>query len=140
MVLRLSEDVNENLDVDENLDIIETQGGAMVQYEVLAKAILESGNAIDKYYRQENNILSDFDLNTFFSFIKPSLFNFVVLSTLSRRERNQIFKHPNLPLWLRGEDYLLETYNAENVNSQRLFSKRVFLCLGKNTSNKPNWD
>ena len=134
-VLKLSEEhVFEDLDSMESANV----PAVLHQYQQLSTAIKESGETIDEYYRKQKRILDDFDLNKFFSLIKPAVFNFVVLTTMSTRETRQVMNHPNLPLWLNGEDYLLETYNPEKINSQRLFSKRIFLCLGKHTKTKGN--
>ena len=100
------------------------------QYQKLVEAINESGQNIDSYYRKQNKILDEFDLHKLFSMIKPAVFNFIVLTTMTLKERRRVMNHPNLPLWLDGQDYLLETYDPANVKSHRLFSKRVFISLG----------
>ena len=117
----------------EHLDSTEatTLPGILNQYKNLGSAIFESGQNIDAYYRKQKKILDEFDINKLFSLIKPEVFNFVALTTMSVREANTILKHPNLQLWLEGKEYLLETYNPSKPNSQRLFSKRVFLSLGR---------
>ena len=95
-------------------------------YGKLLLAIEENAKKIDQHYRQD---LKNFDLKELFQLINPLIFNFIVLTTMSLRERNIIMESDRLSHYLNGDLPLLETYKSENQRSHALFVRRVCLAL-----------
>lgn len=106
------------------------QPGIMLTvYSNLIEEIKNSAKRINDYYKSENVIFKDYDLDMLFHLISPQVFNFVVLTTLSRREKEIVMSSDQLPFWLNGHSYILERYNPQNINSHRTFVRRVFLSI-----------
>ena len=111
------------------LDDIPDPGLITSVYQFLVEEITESAKRINDFYQGENKILQEFDLDMLFHLISPAVFNFIVLTTLSAREKSNILCNEQMQMWLSGYTYILENYDPKSKNSHRNFVRRVFLSL-----------
>ena len=97
-------------------------------YIQLLEAIQKNAQVIDNHYKT-GDLFRDFRLETLFKMIDPKIFNFIHFVTMSRRERKVLFSSPNIKRYLRGEIFMLDTYDATNKDSHKNFVRRVFLSI-----------
>lgn len=81
----------EEADIDGS-DVVSGSTILLETYSKLLCAIEANAKKIDSIYRDEGQNLRKFELKKLFQSIDPLIFNFIVFSTKSRRERNCIFQ------------------------------------------------
>ena len=118
----------EEADIDGS-DVVSGSTILLETYSKLLCAIEANAKKIDSIYRDEGQNLRKFKLKKLFQTIDPLIFNFIVFSTMSRRERNCILSSDSLTQYANGEIPCLETYHKESQRSHALFVRRVCLSI-----------